>query len=715
MTETIRGLPEIVITDADPNALDSDAIGARTRAAPEFVRLGPPDLCVLYKSVRQAWVTGIGDPAAEQLNFFHYVVGLDITDSVRVSQYIIALIDAQESTKKFAISKLWNNSTWKIHGGLYCSWDAFHRVDVRIDVRIPGCPGVRAYAIGEDGVEVEATREIWEGVQLSAMLRSLEPPGSSNRTQHIPNLRSLPTFTEADIVVRFIKLAEKYFHRGDELGHTKDIGSGTHSLSEIFCSFLIGSRRLKQAIEVFSSLSGKYPTIVLHIARAYMKRNQLEAALSLLARSLKNNPQDSPVLHYQAKLLLKMEVCPELAVKAAELATEMDSMIWRYWATLAQAYLQNFQYEEALLVLNASPFLLEDEFKGDEVLGLPNLQQAEQTVPQEDSKENILWMKPDGFLAGPKDILSHVSFSGFGERFGFHPKLDDSRLCSEEVAAQVEGPLRSSENNGNNLTPPESAAYKVLVGMYNDLGWDNLLTLRAQVFFMEEDEEEPVEYDAIVALGRQSRDNQQHMRQRLKRLIVSDSGKDPSGSGNQIAGSKTPPRKTQGRGPFAKRVCSRVLDKLFQVLYNDLTLFQQWCSEPDGPNIPGNGTFWMYRGMLAERLHQDDKAEYAFRLCQARSVCPRASVRLLKLYMQYGGVAESLAQLAVLCAVVSNKEQAAPDWLSDRAARLVCRFGLKELRAVVAERLPRACQPWQAEMVQLLNKAEQNQVYGYDK
>merc|ERR1712193_71367 len=123
-----------------------------------------------------------------------------------------------------------------------------------------------------------------------------------------------------------------------------------------------------------------------------MKRDQAEPALSILARSLKSEPLNSSVLHYQAKLLLKTGRCPELAVKAAELAMELNPMVWRYWATLAEAYFQNFQYEEVLLVLNSQPFLLEDDFQKEfnEKLGLPNLKQAEQTVPQEDSKDHIL-------------------------------------------------------------------------------------------------------------------------------------------------------------------------------------------------------------------------------------------------------------------------------------------------------------------------------------
>merc|ERR1719160_1523026 len=182
-------------------------------------------------------------------------------------------------------------------------------------------------------------------------------------------------------------------------------------------------------------------------------------------------------------------------------------MVWRYWATLAEAYLQNFQYDEVLLVLNSQPFLLEDDFQKEfnEKLGLPNLKQAEQTVPQEDSKDHILWMKPDAFLAGSKDILAHNSFPGYGPNFGFHPKLDDTRICDDEVPdSEFNGHLSSE---GNNLMPAESAAYKVLVAMYNDLGWDNLLVLRAQVFIMEEEDEDTVEYDEIVALGRQSREN----------------------------------------------------------------------------------------------------------------------------------------------------------------------------------------------------------------
>jgi hypothetical protein len=36
-------------------------------------------------------------------------------------------------------------STWKVRSGTYCCFNAFSRVDVRVDVKIPG--GVEAYVV----------------------------------------------------------------------------------------------------------------------------------------------------------------------------------------------------------------------------------------------------------------------------------------------------------------------------------------------------------------------------------------------------------------------------------------------------------------------------------------------------------------------------------------------------------------------------------------
>lgn len=85
---------------------------------------------------------------------------------------------------------------WKIRSAAFCSFNAFSRVDVRVEVKIPG--GVEAYVIDLRGERLvlriekileisksgffrhEATPAIWQEVYLSALLRAILYADDSN-------------------------------------------------------------------------------------------------------------------------------------------------------------------------------------------------------------------------------------------------------------------------------------------------------------------------------------------------------------------------------------------------------------------------------------------------------------------------------------------------------------------------------------------------------
>lgn len=671
MTETIRGLAEVLdLSDG------IDSVGARTAALPFFECLGPPDLCRVTKGSQPRRSSGAspgaaiaaGSPTGEEsgsspekmpgqrvssefsspdktrseaggatVNFFHYVIGLDVADASHASQYISSMIDCADKSPdrgKWMISK--KKEKLHIRGGTYCCFDAFSRVDIRVEVQIPGMPGVDFHAVDSDGNRIRVRRQFWEGAQLSALLRALAPPLTA-----VPALRVLPMLGQPEPANAIVKLAVKNFDLGDQLGPVPGTLGGTNAdaLCELLGRFLVGSRRLKQALQVFPSLQSMCPTVVLHIARAYSKRRQLDAALHVLARALRQCPEDAPVLHCQAKMLLKAGDCPELAVAAADLAVQFFPSAWRFWITLAKAYLQAARIEECLVALNANPLVMSADCT-DAEMGIPKIPPVSLAAARGDlAFAGLLALRPTAYTVMPKGAVPQ--FGGFGPGFGLNPGLDDTTSAGSQHEPEKEALQALSDCIGASLTLVERSAYSVLVTIYREHGWDELLARRSNVF------------------------------------VVSEDGDCSPGGGIE--------------GGLAYRICSPFLDRLFQALHADLSLFSEWGEDGHGHHR-GSAALWMHRGALAERLHQDARAETAFRLCQARGTCLLASLNLLRIYATCERPIEAVAQLAVLCGIASlgagidNPRPWAttggwPDWLFEMAAKLVCSFGLAAMHA----------------------------------
>ena len=67
---------------------------------------------------------------------------MDASSSASLAAYLNSLTYSVEETPGwFGAVK----GGWKIRGGAFCSFNAFSRVDVRVEVKIPG--GVEAYVI----------------------------------------------------------------------------------------------------------------------------------------------------------------------------------------------------------------------------------------------------------------------------------------------------------------------------------------------------------------------------------------------------------------------------------------------------------------------------------------------------------------------------------------------------------------------------------------
>jgi hypothetical protein len=106
------------------------------------------------------------------------------------------------------------SNTWLI---CYSCYNAFSRVDMRVEVKIPG--GVDSYCIDERGDQREATDDLWLETFLCAVLRaySYADDGSGETIKRIVAVRRFDPVTSTDLETRFLDAAERLFFKGQRL------------------------------------------------------------------------------------------------------------------------------------------------------------------------------------------------------------------------------------------------------------------------------------------------------------------------------------------------------------------------------------------------------------------------------------------------------------------------------------------------------------------
>ena len=112
------------------------------------------------------------------------------------------------------------------HARLTCDscYNAFSRVDMRVQVQIPGT--VESYCVDERGSKMEATEEHWLETYLCSVLRaySYADNGSGDTIKRIIGVRRFNPITSTDQEQRFLDAAERLFFSG-MLGMRADIWS----------------------------------------------------------------------------------------------------------------------------------------------------------------------------------------------------------------------------------------------------------------------------------------------------------------------------------------------------------------------------------------------------------------------------------------------------------------------------------------------------------
>lgn len=137
-----------------------------------------------------------------KVGVYHHVTGIDASSSASLAAYINTLTYAP------------SNTTNKVISGTYCCYNAFSRVDMRVQVQIPGT--VESYCVDERGNKLEATEEHWLETYLCSVLRaySYADTGSGDVIKRIIGVRRFNPVQNTEQEQRFLDAAEKLFFSG---------------------------------------------------------------------------------------------------------------------------------------------------------------------------------------------------------------------------------------------------------------------------------------------------------------------------------------------------------------------------------------------------------------------------------------------------------------------------------------------------------------------
>ncbi|KAF8958435.1 hypothetical protein BGZ46_001971 [Entomortierella lignicola] len=431
MGDNLRDIPEFIEREL------GESLHARTDALGTFKELGAPDLCHIIKvNVK---------PNVKETSSYHYVSGIDASSSASLAAYLNSLTYAiDESNAWFT-----KGAQWRIRSGVYCCYNAFSRVDVRVEVKIPG--GVESYAVNVRGERQEATAAIWQETYVTAMLRSILYSDDVN--YRIPGFRKLDPIPDVDAEKRFFEAAEQLFFKGWLLGSNPEIQVPTivnNHLTAAIMKYCEESFRYDLAAKFFERLFTREAEVASLLAQAYIGTDEELKAINVLYEALKQFPQSYALLHIQADFL-RGKGKLEMALRLAKQAVNCAPSEFITWAKLTEVYIDLGDYESALLTLNSCPMFT---FNERDLQRMPKPAKAH--LP----------------------IRNDIDLSLIDDETGREHEASRGNRYADLALLRLPAP---------SLRGTYSSAYNLLTRLVSKIGWDELLRCRSLVFVMEEE------------------------------------------------------------------------------------------------------------------------------------------------------------------------------------------------------------------------------------
>ncbi|KAF9980857.1 hypothetical protein BGZ75_007890 [Mortierella antarctica] len=682
MGDNLRDIPEFIEREM------GESIQARTDALGTFKELGAPDLCHIIKvNVK---------PAVKETSSYHYVSGIDASSSASLAAYLNSLTYAIDESHAW-FSK---GAQWRIRSGLYwygsrgaCSpvlvcYNAFSRVDVRVEVKIPG--GVESYAVNVRGERQEATAAIWQETYVTAMLRSILYSDDAN--YRIPGFRKQDPIPDVDAEKRFFEAAEQMFFRGWLLGSNPEIQVPTivnNHLTAAIMKYCQESFRFDLAVKFFEGLFQREPEVASLLAQSYIGTDEELKAINVLYEALKQFPQSYALLHVQADFL-RGKGKLEMALRLAKQAVNCAPSEFITWAKLTEVYIDLGDYESALLTLNSCPmftfnerdlqrmpkpakahlpirndidFLLTrlvSKIGWDELLRCRSLVfvMEEEYRMQKEAEESIRKGSQARTMGRDEGIPEEVPpreqlLSPNGTPIPIIKISTESEREREQEEAEEEARAKAVEE-ALEKTVEETADQSM-----EDIKLDDL-SLSSDKDHEETDvpdsqknqaeqEETNGDSETVIAEPTDATSEEAHHAPIKGKQIEKPSAAAASDE------EETEEDEVELSFSFSnKRLCDRWLDNLFMVLYEDLRQYTIWRAEVQHfRNVQApyrkSGTDWEIYGDLATRLHHREEAKDAYQRCADQKFSAKALVRLLEIYADEGELLRAMEVSIKLC------------------------------------------------------------------
>ncbi|KAH7380117.1 Chs5p-Arf1p-binding proteins-domain-containing protein [Pyrenochaeta sp. MPI-SDFR-AT-0127] len=585
------------------------SIEARSESLQTLRELGPPDLVHLIKQPIKS--------ATKQVGVYHHVSGIDASSSASLAAYINTLTYSAHDKQH------------KVVSGLYCCYNAFSRLDMRVQVYIPGT--VESYCIDERGDKRVATDELWLETYLCSVLRaySYADDGSGDTIKKIVGVRRFNPITSTESEHKFLDAAERLFFSGWQLGSDPEIqvpNLVSNHLTTGLLNYIHTTGRYTSGINLFEKLRTRDPEISSLLARVYIEADEEVQAVQLLHEAIQELPMDYSLLDCQADFCNK-KGRGDLALEIAKRSVVSAPSEFGTWARLSEIYVGLEQWDLALLTLNSCPMFT---YQDKDAPRMPEPQKV------------FLPIMPEAMCDEIEDNVDDMEL--------VHPTLRK---------------LHAAGFKGTFLK-----AYILLTEITKRIGWDQLLKIRSQVFVMEEEyrhektTQQPHSRTASTTALRSPSPNAQvnghgEVEER------SEADESPNGESSAAAavaavqeslekpghtvasevvkaGSEDPhahdsdPSQPNYTHFQNKRLCERWLDNLFMVLYEDLRVYTIWRTEMAQYRqqqllYKKSAEEWEILGELAERLHHNEEAVEAYENCLQIKFSPKAMRGVLKL------------------------------------------------------------------------------------
>ncbi|KAL4921919.1 Chs5p-Arf1p-binding proteins-domain-containing protein [Aspergillus aurantiobrunneus] len=599
------------------------AVDARTESLQNLRELGPPDLVYLVKQPKAG--------STRQTGVYHHVTGIDASSSASLAAYVNTLVSSPL------------DKTNKVVSGIYCCYNAFSHLDMRVEVKIPG--SLESYCIDERGDKRVATEALWLETFLCGVLRaySYADDGSGDAIRKIVGVRRFNPVTNTEMEHRFLDAAERLFFLGRQLSsdpETQVPNTVTNHLTAGLLKYIHTTGRYASGINLFEKLRTRDVEVSSLLAQVYRMADEEVQAVRLMYDALQDVPMDYALLDCQSAFCASKGE-GEMALECAKRAVTAAPSEFSTWARLGEVYVSLEQWDLALLTLNSCPmFTYQDK-----------------DTPRMPQPSRI--MLP---------ILAESMLDEIDEG---QPKQGDPH---DYVHASLRR-LHAATYQGTFLK-----AYSLLTKIAAAIGWDQLLKVRSEVFVMEEEyrterqhsaskasthtidessaetngssEQEngdggPEDTVTEIAVNGDDSPETEHSIERPEQTVASEVVK----SGNE----DPDPSHTSYTQFKNKRLCERWLDNLFMVLYEDLRIYTIWRTEiaqfrQQAIEYKKSATEWEILGELAERLHHFDEAIEAYQACLSIRFSPKAMRGLLKLHEQRNDTRGMLSALIRLIA-----------------------------------------------------------------